>query len=66
MIKYPLLPGKVFSKTDGQLHYVRYRELLECYKINPAEATRVDLGDVGKLRQLEEAGILYINSRPYR
>lgn len=37
MIKYLVYPGKVRSKTDGQIHYVGFLQLCDLYRVNPKE-----------------------------
>jgi hypothetical protein len=35
--RYLILPGKVFSKEDGQLHHVSAEELMRLYSVAPEE-----------------------------
>lgn len=37
MIRYVIHPGHVYSKNDGQLHYINGRQLMRLYGLNPAE-----------------------------
>lgn len=37
MIRYVIHPGYVFSKNDGQCHYINGRQLIRLYGLNPAE-----------------------------
>ena len=35
--KYVICPGKVISKTDGQLHYIGPMQLMRLYGVDPRE-----------------------------
>lgn len=37
MIRYVIHPGHVYSKNDGQLHYINGRQLMRLYGVNPSE-----------------------------
>lgn len=37
MIRYVIHPGYVFSKNDGQRHYINGRQLIRLYGLNHAE-----------------------------
>ena len=37
MKRYLILPGKVYSKEDEQLHYVSAEELMRLYSVDPKE-----------------------------
>ena len=40
-IKYVICPGKVRSRTDMDQHYIGYRQLIDLYKVDPAECVDV-------------------------
>ena len=40
--KYLILPGVVRSRSDGDMHYISARQLIELYKVNPEECKIVD------------------------
>lgn len=35
--KYVVIPGKVRSRTDGDMHYIGARRLMELYDVHPDE-----------------------------
>ena len=37
MIKYLVKPGYVYSKTDGQRHYIGASKLIGLYRVDPKE-----------------------------
>lgn len=37
MKKYVICPGKVISKSDGQVHYIGPMMLMQLYKVSPDE-----------------------------
>lgn len=37
MKKYLVIPGDVFSKNDGDRHYVNANDLVRLYRVNPQE-----------------------------
>lgn len=45
MKKYMLVGGYVFSKSDGDRHYINARKLCELYKLNPAECIFMEEND---------------------
>jgi hypothetical protein len=42
MKKYVLLPRRVYSKNDGQLHFISARMLISLYKVNPDDCVVYD------------------------
>jgi hypothetical protein len=43
-IKYVVIPGKIISRYDGDLHYINALKLMALYKVNPAECV-IKYGD---------------------
>jgi len=35
--RYLVMPGKVASKNDGNVHYVNARQLMDLYNVDPKE-----------------------------
>jgi hypothetical protein len=42
MVKYVIHPGWVWSKTDGDDHYITYGKLISLYKVSSHECVRYD------------------------
>lgn len=42
--KYAILPGYVFSRSDGDRHFITAKQLIQLYGVNPAECIEVGEG----------------------
>ena len=43
MIKYVVHPGTVWSKTDGDVHFIGARRLMQLYGVSPLECVIDDV-----------------------
>lgn len=53
--KYIVLPGWVYSKNDGDRHFISGEQLIRLYGVNPKECLIVREGqEVGRFRQADQ------------
>lgn len=57
--KYLVCPGAVFSKNDGQEHFISAEQLIRLYKVNPKDCRIFSddgLSHYGFIRQAKQEG----------
>lgn len=47
-VMYAIYPGAVTSKSDGQMHWVDARQLVQLYGVPPQQCAVVDLRNTGR------------------
>jgi hypothetical protein len=67
--KYLLLGGDVFSKSDGNKHFVSARRLQELYQLDPEECVYADFADSAtsprSLLGVNERDLIALGPRPH-
>jgi hypothetical protein len=59
--KYLVLSGTVVSRTDGDIHIMTCKQLMELYKVKPSEC--LCNPDLRWVRREELAGLIYLHPR---
>lgn len=50
MIIYAIHPGYIYSRADGDRHFITGKELIRLYGVNPRECIIVDYDEIVEMR----------------
>lgn len=56
--RFVVVPGEVISKSDGDRHFISARQLIDLYRVNPAECIVLDRPHADAQRLMESFIVL--------